>query len=46
MQKYKLKKRFLLNFSWNNLTWFDWMLSIGDFLNTTLNLEQLLKIIN
>jgi len=43
MQKYEFNKRILSDFSWNNLTWLVWMLLIGEFLNTTLNLEQLLK---
>jgi len=43
MQKYEFNKRILSDFSGNNLTWLGWMLSIGEFLNTTLNLEQLLK---
>ena len=43
MQNYKFNKSIISDFSGNNLTWLGWMLSIGEFLNTTLNLEQLLK---
>ncbi len=43
MQNYKFNKSILSDFSWNNLTWLGWMLSIGEFLNSTLNLERLLK---
>ncbi len=43
MQNYKFNKQVLSSFSWSNLTWLGWMLSIGEFLNTTLNLEVLLS---
>ena len=43
MQNYKFNKSISSDFSWNNLTWLGWMLSIGEFLNTTLNLEVLLE---
>ena len=43
MQKYKFNKNILSDFSWTNLSWLGWMLSIGEFCNTTLNLEKLLE---
>ena len=43
MQNYNFNKSILSDFSWNNLTWLGWMLSIGEFLNTILNLEVLLE---
>ena len=43
MQNYTFNKNISSEFSWTNLTWFWWLLSIWEFFNTVLNLDKLLE---
>ena len=43
MQNYDFNKNICSDFSWNNLTWFGWLLSIWEFFNSVLSLDKLLE---